>query len=98
MLSDILNVELKQTRFYQDVFAEGQQEGRHEGKQEECIKLIVRLIRHKLGICPQSENALQQLPNYSIDSLEELAEALLNFQEASDLTKWLDEHKPDGQN
>ena len=33
MLSDILNVELKQTRFYQDVFTEGLVEGRQEGIQ-----------------------------------------------------------------
>ncbi len=31
---DMLNVELKQTRFYQEVFAEGLEEGRQEGRQE----------------------------------------------------------------
>jgi predicted transposase/invertase (TIGR01784 family) len=31
---DIFNVELKQTRFYQEVFAEGLEEGHKEGRQE----------------------------------------------------------------
>ncbi len=31
---NVLNVELKQTRFYQEVFAEGLEEGREEGRQE----------------------------------------------------------------
>ena len=31
---DILNVELKQTRFYQEVFAEGKDEGQQEGLQK----------------------------------------------------------------
>ena len=30
----ITDIDLKQTRFYQDVFAEGQQEGKQQGKQE----------------------------------------------------------------
>lgn len=32
--------ELKQTRFYQDVFAEGRQEGRQEGKLEAIPQLL----------------------------------------------------------
>ena len=44
MLS-VYEVELKQTRFYQEVSAEGREEGRQEGlkagKQEECIYYYV---------------------------------------------------------
>ncbi len=98
MLSDILNVELKQTRFYQDVFSEGQlegrQKGRQEGRQQECIDLITRQIRYKLGAHPHIEQALQQLTVYSIESLEELAEALLSFQGLPDFISWLEAHKP----
>jgi predicted transposase YdaD len=41
MLSDILNVQLKQTRFYQDVFAEGQQEGE--------VMMLLRLLEKRFG-------------------------------------------------
>jgi predicted transposase YdaD len=34
------DVELKQTRFYQDVFAEGRTEGRTEGQQQEAAVLV----------------------------------------------------------
>ena len=55
-------VELKQTRFYQDVFAEGRTEGRTEGReregraegraegqQQEEAALVLRLLRRRLG-------------------------------------------------
>lgn len=34
MLGEIFHVELKQTRFYQDVFREGEMEGKKEGREE----------------------------------------------------------------
>jgi len=52
MLS-VYEVELKQTRFYQEVSAEGREEGLKEGKQEECILLLCRLLRRKFGLQPQ---------------------------------------------
>ena len=61
MLS-LYEVELKQTRFYQEISAEerkegeligekkGLQKGKLEGKQEECIKLLSRQLR-RLSVC-----------------------------------------------
>ena len=62
MLGDILNVQLKQTRFYQDVFAEGQQEGqkkgrqegRKEGRQEGEVMMLLRLLEQRFGAVPDS--------------------------------------------
>lgn len=42
--------ELKQTRFYQDVFAEGKQEGREEGRQEGKLETIPQLLGLGLSI------------------------------------------------
>ncbi|WP_442947448.1 hypothetical protein [Nostoc sp.] len=47
--------ELKQTRFYQDVFAEGRQEGRQEGKLEAIPQLLamglsIEQIAQALGL------------------------------------------------
>lgn len=47
---DIFNVELKQTRFYQEVFAEGLEEGRQEGRQEGRREERLRIARSLLDL------------------------------------------------
>ncbi|MEH2048972.1 hypothetical protein [Nostoc sp.] len=42
--------ELKQTRFYQDVFAEGEQKGKQEGKLEVKLEMIPQLLAFGLSI------------------------------------------------
>ena len=100
MLS-VYEVELKQTRFYQEVSAEGREEGRQEGKQEglkagkqeECILLLCRLLRRKFGLQPQLENSIQALINLPLEKLEDLADALLDFNDMTDLETWLADHR-----
>ena len=90
-------VELRQTRFYQEVSAEGRQEGKQEGlqegKQEECILLLSRLLRRKFGLQPQLENCLQELTSLPLEKLEDLADALLDFNGVTDLETWLANHR-----
>ena len=90
-------VELRQTRFYQEVSAEGRQEGKQEGlqegKQEECILLLSRLLRRKFGLQPQLENCLQELTSLPLEKLEDLADALLDFNAVTDLETWLVNHR-----
>jgi predicted transposase YdaD len=47
---DIFNVELKQTRFYQEVFAEGLEEGQKEGRQEGQRQERLRIARSLLDV------------------------------------------------
>lgn len=47
---DIFNVELKQTRFYQEVFAEGLEEGHKEGRQEGQRQERLRIARSLLDV------------------------------------------------
>ena len=56
-------VELRQTRFYQAVSAEGRQEGKQE--------LLSRELRRKFGVQPQLENSLQDLINLPLEKLED---------------------------
>jgi predicted transposase/invertase (TIGR01784 family) len=77
------DVELKQTRFYQDVFAEGRQEGRQEGQQE----LVLRLLRRRLGTLGTAQ--VEQIETLSPTELAALADALLDFRSADELTAWL---------
>lgn len=83
--------EFKQTQFYQDVFAEGAEEGRREGHEEgrrqgECT-LVLRLLKRRFGSLPDATR--QQIESLQIDELEDLAEALLDFSSAADLAAWL---------
>jgi predicted transposase/invertase (TIGR01784 family) len=61
----------------------GRQEGRLQGQQE----LIMRLLMRRLGtVEPEIQACIREL---SIDQLENLGEALLEFTAASDLINWL---------
>jgi hypothetical protein len=60
-----------------------------EGRQEECISLVTRLLRRKFGIHPELEPALAQLQTLSIERLENLAEVIFDWTDISDLIGWL---------
>ena len=88
MLS-VYEIKLQDTRFYQEVSAEGELIGVQKGQQEECIKLLGRLLRRKFGVQPELETILQSLPTHPLEKLEDLADALLDFKAMSDLETWL---------
>jgi predicted transposase YdaD len=70
---ELTDVDLKQTRFYQDVFAEGRQEGRQEAEQN----LILRQLQRRCGeLAPEMR---EQITRLSLPQLEALGEALLEF-------------------
>jgi predicted transposase YdaD len=76
---NLVDVNLKQTRFYQEVFA--------EGRQEESTSLILRQLRRRFGAVDAVQaTRIQQLP---LEQAEALAEALLDFQTPADLAAWL---------
>lgn len=80
--------DLKQTRFYQDVFAEGRQEGR----QEEAITLLMRQLTRRFGnLSIVLQTRIRQL---TVVQLEALAEAFLEFTSIADLVEWLEQPEP----
>jgi predicted transposase/invertase (TIGR01784 family) len=96
----MLGIELQQTRVYQDALAEGRVEGRVEGRiegearglergrMEEGRGLVLRLLTRKLGnITPEMQLLVNGL---SIDRVESLGEALLDFTQMDDLINWLE--------
>jgi predicted transposase/invertase (TIGR01784 family) len=91
MLS-LYEVELKQTRFYQEIAEEERKEGRQEGRQAECVNLLSRQLRRKFGVQPQLENNLQTLTDLPLEKLEDLADTLLDFNAMTDLETWLADH------
>jgi hypothetical protein len=76
----------------EDGLLEGRQLGLLEGRKDEALSLLTRLLTRRIGpIAPPIQEQIQTL---SVEELEDLGEALLDFSEASDLTNWLNEHQP----
>ncbi|MFB2897066.1 DUF4351 domain-containing protein [Aerosakkonemataceae cyanobacterium BLCC-F50] len=76
----------------QEGLQEGLQEGRQEGLQQEAFALIVRLLTRKFGTI--DEGVRSQLSTLPVSLLEDLAEALLDFESIADLPVWLETHLP----
>ncbi|MEB3250226.1 MAG: Rpn family recombination-promoting nuclease/putative transposase [Merismopediaceae bacterium] len=82
LLSDI-----KQTRVYQ--------EARQEGRQEGEVRLVLRLLSKRLGQMgtPPSvslgDRRIEMINHLTLEQLEDLGEALLDFKTMSDLDHWL---------
>jgi predicted transposase YdaD len=82
--------DLKQTRFYQEVFAEGKQEGRQEGRQEGEVTLVLRLLERRCGVL--APEVKERIAGLSLVQMEALAEALLEFTGPADLEQWVRAH------
>jgi predicted transposase YdaD len=72
---DLKTADITQTRFYQDVFQEGE------------ATLIIRQLTRLLGNLPEPQT--QQIRSLPQARLEALGEALLEFTSAEDLQSWL---------
>jgi predicted transposase/invertase (TIGR01784 family) len=94
--------DLKKTRVYQDAMLEGEQRGLQIGKQEGLqigeqrglIKgqsaMLLRQLTRKFGkISPTVKSKISKL---SIAQLEDLAEAIFDFQTSADLSTWIKKH------
>jgi predicted transposase/invertase (TIGR01784 family) len=82
---------MRESVIYQDIResgkAQGREEGREEGRREEAVSLILRLLNRRLGEI--SSTLSQQIQELSLEQLETLGEALLDFTSLTDLTTWL---------
>ena len=81
------DIELKQTRFYQDVFQEGQEEGRQEGRQEGELTIILRLLGRRFATLP--EPLVERLRQMDAGQLEAFSEVLLDARNLDDINDWL---------
>ncbi|NET02249.1 MAG: Rpn family recombination-promoting nuclease/putative transposase [Sphaerospermopsis sp. SIO1G1] len=86
--------DIKQTRVYQEAkqegMEEGEQKGKLEGRKEGEVKLLVRLISKRFGKLKDSQ--IQTINKLSLEQLEGLGEALLDFGDVNDLDEWLKSH------
>jgi predicted transposase YdaD len=83
----MLGIELEQTRVYQDAKAEG----KAEGKAEEGRTLVLKLLTRKLGKAID-KNLQSRVNSLTLEQIEALGEALLDFQEIDELVNWLNDN------
>jgi predicted transposase/invertase (TIGR01784 family) len=82
-VEEMLGITLKETRVYREIKEEGLQEGVKREK-----SLIHRQLARRVGELPQQVH--QRVESLSLEQLENLAEALLDFQGMTDLQVWLE--------
>ncbi|MBW4433704.1 MAG: DUF4351 domain-containing protein [Pelatocladus maniniholoensis HA4357-MV3] len=74
-------------------YERGKQEGRQEGRQEGEQIIILRLLQRRLGkLSPETQQRIQSL---SLNKLEALGEAILDFTVVADLFNWLQVNQPE---
>jgi predicted transposase/invertase (TIGR01784 family) len=83
----MLGLTLQETRVYQEARAEGEEIGEQRGRQEAGRSLVLRQLMRRLGLVP--DEVRSRIATLSIEQLENLAEALLDFSTLDDLLDWL---------
>ncbi|MDJ1180921.1 DUF4351 domain-containing protein, partial [Roseofilum sp. BLCC_M91] len=79
---------MRESVIYQEIHEEGLLEGIQRGVQREA-SLVIRLLTRRVGeLSPELEAQIQSL---SVETLEDLGEALLDFTGVEDLVSWLAE-------
>jgi len=78
---------MRESVVYQEIIAEGEAKGRAEGKQEGEVSFALRILRKRFGQI--SQDLEKQIQGLSIERLEDLGEALLDFTTEADLVDWL---------
>ncbi len=69
---------------------QGRTEGRVEGRVEGGASIAIRLLQHLFGpLTVETQEHIRALP---MENLEELGEALLEFESPNDLQSWLEAH------
>ena len=81
---------LRESPWYQEIRQESLQEGRQEGEQTGEARLVLRQLTRRIGdISPELRSQIQSL---TLNQLEALGEALLDFTESNDLVSWLEKN------
>ena len=80
----MLGIKFEETRVYREI----KEEGRELGREQEAQSLILRQLTRRVGELPQQTR--QRVENLSLEQLENLGEALLDFSSMADLQTWLE--------
>ena len=78
----MLGITLQETRVYQEIKAEGLAQGR----KQEATNLVVRILTKRFGNL--SEEMRTSISGLSLTAIEDLSEAILDFNNLADLQAW----------
>ena len=78
---------LRESPWYNEIIKEGLHKGRQEGRQEGEANLVLRLLKRRLGELSVAQE--EQVKGLSVEHLELLGEALLDFTAMADLEQFL---------
>ena len=86
---------LRESPWYNEILQEGlqkglqkgHQEGLQKGRQEGELLLVLRLLTRRFGLL--SEQRTEQIRQLSVPQLEDLGEALLDFEDMTELEQYL---------
>ncbi len=79
---------------YEQLEAEILQQGRQQGRQEQALNWVLRLLQRRLHT-PVAEDLRSRIATLPLAQLETLSEDLLDFSSPEDLTTWLDQVRLD---
>ncbi|WP_027402548.1 DUF2887 domain-containing protein [Aphanizomenon flos-aquae] len=92
---NLKEADITQTRFYQEVLEIGEkkglQQGVQQGLQQGEANLTIRQLKRRCGNLTAIQE--EKVRSLSISQLESLGEALLDFQNMSDLENWLQDNR-----
>ena len=88
---NLKEADVTQTRFYQEVLEIGEKKGLQQGLQQGEANLTIRQLKRRCGNLTAIQE--QKVRSLSISQLESLGEALLDFQNMSDLENWLQDDR-----
>ena len=84
---NLKEADITQTRFYQEVLEIGEKKGLQQGE----ANLTIRQLKRRCGNLTAIQE--EKVRSLSISQLESLGEALLDFQNMSDLENWLQDNR-----
>jgi len=73
------------------LYQQDRQLAMEQGRQIEGVSLILRQLNRRIGVIPA--NLVEQITQLPIETLENLGEALLDFQNEADLVNWLEQDR-----
>jgi len=83
---------LEDSSVYQLIKRKGLEEGVGQGRRQEALDLLGRLLLRRCG--PLNSGQQEAIAALPLETLEQLGEALLDFNGADDLNRWLAAPKP----
>jgi hypothetical protein len=87
----LVQAQLQEQEVVMEIVTSWMREGIQQGKQAEALTLVLRQILRRVGPLDAADEA--QIRRLSLEALEDLSEALLDFTQMADVVTWLQAHQ-----